>query len=342
MLIASCSLDWIAKWAQGHCWWRIPPVPLRPSSSKTTCKSGAMGQEFVLVCLVRVGFVSPICSACLFENVWKLRSFPWFQGPVACPEGLFFTFHFFLTILTGGFKMFPLGDVRRQRAKPKKLQSHSECQDYQDVPSLSRYRAREEWSKPGDFTFVLTTFDDFQNCSKLLPVSAVSGDPLHCWDDRCMLRQGSMPPASGRTTYCGWMNQRWIDDELRTFPTLTDVQSFDCDVIHLHLAFSFPWRVPFFCKFFKGLRKRYLTWLVRVALCPSVLICKIRMIRAFTGACQCGRSDCCDLVLRWSRVSHWDLFSVTWNFIFLTVTQLQREVVQKNIEVVKRCKELIF
>lgn len=133
------------------------------------------------------------------------------------------------------------------------------------------------------------------------------------------------------------MNQRWIDDELRTSPTLTDVQSFDCDVIHLHLAFSFPWRVPFFCKFFKGLRKRYLTWLVRVALCPSVLICKIRMIRAFIGACQCGRSDCCDLVLRWSRVSHWDLFSVTWNFIFLTVTQLQREVVQKKYW---SCKEM--
>ena len=332
MLIASCSLDWIAKWAQGHCWWRIPPVPLRPSSSKTTCKSGAMGQEFVLVCLVRVGFVSPICSACLFENVWKLRSFPWFQGPVACPEGLFFTFHFFLTILTCGFKMFPLGDVRRQRAKPKKL--HSECQDYQDVPSLSRYRAREEWSKSGDFTSVFKTVQNFFQFQQFQETRYTAEMIDACFARaQCLQLQVERRIVMNEST----MNQRWIDDELRTSPTLTDVQSFDCAVIHLHLAFSFPWRVPFFCKFFKGLRKRYLTWLVRVALCPSVLICKIRMIRAFIGACQCGRSDCCDLVLRWSRVSHWDLFSVTWNFIFLTVTQLQREVVQKKYW---SCKEM--
>jgi hypothetical protein len=257
-------------------------------------------------------------------------------------RGFVFHFSLFLNYLNWWLQDVSAGGCEKTKSKAK------EIAESLWVPRLPRCAKFVQVSSPGGVEqawWFHLRFDDFWRLPKLFKTSS----SFSSFRRPATLLRWSMHASPGLNAssfrsndVLWWMNQRWIDDELRTFPTLTDVQSFDCDVIHLHLAFSFPWRVPFFCKFFKGLRKRYLTWLVRVALCPSVLICKIRMIRAFIGACQCGRSDCCDLVLRWSRVSHWDLFSVTWNFIFLTVTQLQREVVQKNIEVVKRCKELIF
>lgn len=152
-----------------------------------------------------------ICQSnlqCLF--VWKClkASIVSMVSRTSCmSRGFVFHFPLFRNYLNLWLQDVSAGGCEKTKSKAK------EIAESLWVPRLprcakSRYRAREEWSKSGDFTFVLT-FDDFQNCSKLLPVSAVSGDPLHCWDDRCMLRQGSMPPASGRTTYC----DEWINDE---------------------------------------------------------------------------------------------------------------------------------
>ena len=151
---------------------------------------------------------------CLF--VWKLWSFPWFQGPVACHEDLFSLFL--------NFKIFPLGDVRRRQrsAKPKKLQS-AKC-----VPQVSSPRGAEY----GVWWFHRLCFEDSfqdlfehipnQNKSKLFKSSKIVPGVLRSCSRRpATLLRWSMRASPGLTASSSRsqverhivMNQWWINDE---------------------------------------------------------------------------------------------------------------------------------
>ena len=175
----------------------------------------------------------------------------------------------------------------------KEVQSQRNCR----VPSVShRYRAREERSErsteSGDSTvsvlkthfktysniFQIKINQSFSKVQKLFREcsAAAPGDPLHCWDDRCVLRQGSMPPAPGATSndILWWIN----DESMMNYEHLQLWQMHNLLTVTWYIyillldAFRFPWRVPSFCK---DLRNRYLTWIVRAVLCPF-FICTIR------------------------------------------------------------------